>query len=182
MSRAGQSPIAFAVSVARLPARGMDVRIEADEAQRAALATEHGLEAVDSLSAELVVAPWRREGAKVTGRLTAGIVQACVVTLEPITAVIDTEVEGLFVPAGSKLARPRRLDEGEWVIDVEGPDAPEPFEGDTIDVGQFVEEHFALAIDPYPRKPGAVTEPPAPDEDEPRGPLHDALKGLSDKP
>jgi uncharacterized metal-binding protein YceD (DUF177 family) len=38
------------------------------------------------------------------------------------------------------------------LIDAEGPDMPETFEGDQIDIGAVAEEFFELAIDPYPRK------------------------------
>ncbi len=44
---------------------------------------------------------------------------------------------------------------GEMVLDPDGPDLPETFTGDTIDAGDIVAEFAALAIDPYPRKPGA---------------------------
>ena len=37
------------------------------------------------------------------------------------------------------------------MLDAEGPDSPETFTGDTIDVGALAEEFFGLAIDPYPR-------------------------------
>ena len=41
-----QSPVSFPVQVARLPQKGLAVTIEADPAQRAALAAEHGLSSV----------------------------------------------------------------------------------------------------------------------------------------
>jgi hypothetical protein len=85
----------------------------------------------------------------------ADITQACVVTLEPVTAHIDAPVEGLFLPEDSKLGRQGFGAGGEILLDAEGPDAPETFSGDTIDVGQLAEEFFGLAIEPYPRKPGA---------------------------
>jgi hypothetical protein len=41
------------------------------------------------------------------------------------------------------------------------PDAlPDPIVDGVIDLGQAVYEEFAVALDPYPRKPGAVFEPP----------------------
>ena len=40
-------------------------------------------------------------------------------------------------------------------IDPEAPDPPEVMDGTTIDIGALVEEIFVLAIDPYPRAPGA---------------------------
>lgn len=153
---ANASPISFPAHVARLPKRGLPVLIEADSAQRAALALAHGLEAVEKFTASLLVEDWKRGGIRVSGRVEANIVQACVVTLEPVPAVIDEAVEALFVPEGSKLDRFDRIEGGELTIDAEGPDGPEPFSGDTIDVGALAEEFFELAIDPYPRSPGAA--------------------------
>ncbi|MFU0503715.1 YceD family protein [Pseudaminobacter sp. NGMCC 1.201702] len=148
------SPVSFVVNVARLPAKGLPVLVEADEAQCAALAAEHGLEAVANYRAELLVTAWRRDGVKVTGKVEADIVQACVVTLEPIEVRISEDVSVLLVPENSKLARADFEGGGEILLDAEGPDAPETFEGDTVDVGALAEEFFGLAIDPYPRKPG----------------------------
>jgi hypothetical protein len=34
----------------------------------------------------------------------------------------------------------------------------EPFEGDAIDIGEAVAQQLALALDPYPRAPGASLE------------------------
>ena len=50
------------------------------------------------------------------------------------------------------------------MLDADGPDSPETFSGDTIDVGALAEEFFGLAIDPYPRKPGAVAADAGSDE------------------
>lgn len=150
-----RSPVSFAAHVARLPQKGMPVSIEADAAQRAALARAHGLVSVERYRAELLVTPWRRNGVRVSGRVEADITQPCVVTLEPVTAHIDAPVEGLFLPEDSKLGRQGFGAGGEILLDAEGPDAPETFSGDTIDVGQLAEEFFGLAIEPYPRKPGA---------------------------
>ena len=44
----------------------------------------------------------------------------------------------------------------EVVIDPDAPDPPEILDGPTIDVGAMAEENFVLAIDPYPRAPGAA--------------------------
>lgn len=148
------SPVSFMVNVARLPAKGLPVSVEANEEQCAALAHEHGLDEVVSYRAELLVTPWKREGAKVAGRVEAAIVQSCVVTLEPMNIRISEDVSALFVPENSKLARATYGGSGEILLDAEGPDAPETFTGDSLDVGALAEEFFALAIDPYPRKAG----------------------------
>jgi uncharacterized metal-binding protein YceD (DUF177 family) len=86
----------------------------------------------------------------------AHIVQTCVVTLEPVEAAIREPVEAIFVPEGSRLARPADNEGGEMILDPSGPDIPDTFAGDTIDAGAVVSEHVALAIEPYPRKEGAA--------------------------
>jgi hypothetical protein len=80
------------------------------------------------------------------------------VTLEPLTNSIAEEVDTIFVPENSRLARIQLDESGEMLLDAEGADSPEVFVGDKIDVGAIAEEFFDLAIDPYPRKPGLADE------------------------
>lgn len=158
-------PVSFIANVARLPHKGLPVVIEADAAQRKALAEEHGLLSVETYRAELLVVSWKRNGVKISGRVEAAITQACIVTLEPVEAHIDEVVEALLLPEDSKLGRQGFDNGGEILLDADGPDSPETFSGDTIDVGALAEQFFGLAIDLYPRKQGvslgagADTEP-----------------------
>ena len=178
-----KSPISFKASVTRLPQKGLPVTIEADARQREALAKTHGLVSVEKLRAELLVAPWKRNGVKVSGRVEADITQECVVTLDPLKASIDEAVEGLFLPEDSKLGRLGFEDGGEIHIDAEGPDSPEIFTGETIDVGALAEEFFGLGIDPYPRKPGATVAAEGAGDvaSRPEGPLQEKLRQLKRK-
>jgi hypothetical protein len=153
-----QSPVSFVANVARLPQKGLPVVIDADAAQRAALAKEHELLSVENYRAELLVEPWKRNGVKVSGHVEADITQACIVTLDPVEAHIDETVDALLLPEDSKLGRQGFEGGGEILLDAEGPDSPETFSGDTIDVGALAEQFFGLAIDPYPRKQGASLE------------------------
>lgn len=152
---AGKSVLRYPVSVDRLPAKGLTVTLDADDREKAALAAAHGLEKVDSFHAELHLAPWKKQGVRVRGTVRAAITQACVVTLEPIDSVVEEEVDAVFVPERSRLARVDRDDLGELILDPEGPDMPETFSGDKLDTGAIAEEFFELGIDPYPRKEGA---------------------------
>ncbi|MDG4877752.1 DUF177 domain-containing protein [Mesorhizobium sp. WSM4935] len=161
-----QSPVSFVANVARLPQKGLPVVVEADEAQRQSLAAEHDLLSVESYRAELLVTSWKRNGVKVTGRVEADITQACIVTLDPVAAHIDEPVEALFLPEQSKLGREGFEGGGEIILDADGPDSPETFSGDTIDVGALAEQFFGLAIDPYPRKPGASLDVAGDDQPE----------------
>lgn len=182
MKDLSQSPVSFPVNVARLPQKGMPVTIEADPGQRARLAEKHGLLGVRSFRAELLVTNWKRNGVKVAGRVEADIEQECVVTLEPLDATVSEEFSQIFLPDDSKLGREGFHEGGEVHLDAEGPDSPEPFSGDVIDVGALAEEFFGLAIDPYPRKPGASLQAPASaDEDEPGGQLREKLLSFTRK-
>jgi hypothetical protein len=179
MTETAASPIAFPVHVARLPKKGMPVTIDADAAQREALSRLHGLHDIERLHVELLVEPWRMDGVRVSGAIEATLQQICVVSGDPLPATIDARFEALYVQEGSKLTRPR-IEGGEMIVDPDGPDLPETFEGDTLDVGQVAEEFFALELDPYPRKAGAQWSA-APEGPEPDGPLQQKLKALKDR-
>lgn len=161
-----RSPVSFPVNVARLPQKGLPVVIEADASQRAALAEAHGLTSVESYRADLLVTKWKRNGVKVSGRVEAEITQACIVTLEPVQSKIDEDVDAVLLPEDSKLGREGFHVGGEILLDAEGPDSPETFSGDTIDVGALAEEFFGLGVNPYPRKAGAAI-PDSTDDVEP---------------
>jgi hypothetical protein len=47
------------------------------------------------------------------------------------------------------------------------PEAPDeiPYQGSTIDLGEAATEQLALALDPYPRLPGAELDPAARDRE-----------------
>ncbi len=151
--------IRYAVKVAKLPRDGLDIDFVADETQRRALAEQLEIVKVARLSARLVAKPWRAEGVAVQGRLKAEVEQASVVTLEPIGQVIDEPFHVTFVPENSRLARIVRPDETELQIDPEADDPPEIFFGEVIDIGPYLSEAVALALDPYPRESDAAFAP-----------------------
>jgi hypothetical protein len=181
MENKTRSPVSFVVHVARLPQKGMPVEITAGEKERAELAAAHGLVAVKHYRAELLVAPWKRNGVKVSGAVEADIVQECVVTLDPIENHVADTVEVVFLPEDSKLGRLGFDGGGEIVLDAEGPDSPETFSGDAIDVGALAEEFFGLAIDPYPRKASAEISPALDQETENESPFQQKLRLLRTK-
>jgi uncharacterized metal-binding protein YceD (DUF177 family) len=152
-------PFSYPVKVGHISANPVEVHLEADADELKALAQSWDVVSVGDLRADLQISRWKRDGVRLKGRLTAKIVQSCVVTLEPVESVLDESFEQIFVPENSKLAR--RSGEGEtaeMVLDPDGPDLPETFAGDTIDAGEVVAEFAALAIDPYPRKEGVAFE------------------------
>jgi hypothetical protein len=92
------------------------------------------------------------------------------VTLEAFDAPLEEEIDVHFAPAGTY--KPSEEDEENEI------DPPDEIVDGRIDVGALVCEFLALGVDPYPRKPGAVFEPPA--EDPAISPFS-ALSRLKDK-
>lgn len=146
---------------------GVTVRITTTEAERTATARFLRLPEVKSLSAELTVRPWRGKGLSVIGSVVADVVQACIVSLEPVPESVDEPVDMRFLPPD---ALPSAAFDLEVEIDPEAEDLPDPLTGDSIDLGAVVVEHLALGLDPYPRADGAIFEVaddgPVPPEDE----------------
>lgn len=143
-------------------------RLVARPAERAALAERFGLISLDLLEAELTLS-WRAAGTllEISGGFTAELVQRCVVSLEPVPARLEEPVSLQFTAASSKSTEVE-----EEPLD---PDAPEPLPPEGLDLGEEVAQLLALALDPYPRAPGADLPPEA--TAEPDSPF-DKLKAL----
>jgi uncharacterized metal-binding protein YceD (DUF177 family) len=138
--------------------RGPDpYRLQPDEGQRARIAEVLGLAALPAFSGEARLAPWH-DGAEVQGRWTARVTYVCGLTLEPFDADLTGEFTVRAVPPSSPAAAP--APEGEVELDLEAEDPPDVIEGETVDLAHYLVEDLALALDPFPRKPGAVFEPP----------------------
>lgn len=146
-------PFSHRIRVGQVSHVPIELRIKADERERAALAELWDIVSVEALTAEFKIRRWKKDGVKVIGSVHAELTQACIVTLDPVSEVIDEEFEENFAPEGSALARAPANDAGEIVVDPDGPDLA-LFVGDEIDVGAFAAEMAAMALDPYPRKPG----------------------------
>jgi Large ribosomal RNA subunit accumulation protein YceD len=137
-----------------LPMAGRPFGIEAGPDERAALARRFGIVTINRLRAEGVVRP-EANGRRVRldGRLSAEVVQTCVVTLEPVTVVIDIALERLY---GYDVAPDSEERAGEVFLDLADDLPAEPLTDGVLDIGAAAAEQLALELDPYPRKPGAV--------------------------
>ena len=150
------------------------VAISADPAECAALAARFGLLAVERLSADFRI---KRDatGIIARGRVTAAVVQACSVTDDPLPVTVDEPVALRFVTDQAAAA------EEEIELDLDALDTM-AYDGAAIDLGEAAAETMALALDPFPRGPGAAAALRAAgvigeDEARPAGALA-GLKGL----
>jgi uncharacterized metal-binding protein YceD (DUF177 family) len=148
------SEIERIVDLDRMGAGGSAVDIVASNGERAALAKRFGFLGLPAFSARVTVD--RRIGGQIVveGRLRGKIVQACVLTLDPVTQELDDAFRLVFK---KDLADERDPESGEAVLSAQA-DAPEPLSGNLLDVGEIVAEQLSLAADPYPRRPGAKLE------------------------
>ena len=152
-----------------------DIEASADECR--ALAERFGLERLDRLGATLVVERAAGGMIRLSGTFSALVVQSCVVTLEPVVSTIEENVAALYRPHAAPTDN--GVAEREVVVEVDD-EGPEPLEGGAIDLGETVAQHLALALDPYPRAPGArfaAVADGAPEEAAPDNPFH-ALAAL----
>jgi uncharacterized metal-binding protein YceD (DUF177 family) len=133
-----------------MPPTGRDLRLAVGEEERAALADVLGITAVERLEATLHAVKFRG-GMRVTGRLTAAVLQPSVVTLEPVRQEIDEPVDRVFLPGSGRPASGKAGTE--VFVDLEDEEPPDHFEGPEADMSDLVIETLALALDPYPRAP-----------------------------
>ena len=168
------------LAVAQIPETGLHRDIEADQAVRAAVADVGGLRAVLLAQASFDVTPQSGGRFHVAGHVRARIGQTCVVTLEEIENDIDEPVDLIFAP-------PEQIPQMAALVDdakeggEEVPDPPEPIENGMIDLGRVATDALLLAVDPYPRKAGAVFEPLV-EADDPEDHPFAALKALKAEP
>ncbi len=134
----------FEITLDDLPKGGRQFAIEASPAERDAVANRLGVLAVDAFSGALQVAA-ARDKFSVRGRVAARLKRECVVSLEEIVEEINEPFEVEFVRRAEAL-------EGDDDLSL---DAPELHEDATFDIGELLVQQLSLAMDPFPRKPGA---------------------------
>ena len=151
----------------RLGLEPRTVTLRATEAECVALAARFRIIAVESLEATLALAPEHGDTVRARGRLLASVVQECVVSLEPVAQRVEAPIDLRILPEGVDPAD-------------DDPDSPDEIEsqGGMVDLGEAVAEQLALALDPYPRAPGAALPPELMADDE--GTVTESTRGLDE--
>jgi uncharacterized metal-binding protein YceD (DUF177 family) len=132
------------LSLDRIGPVGLDFMVEATPAECSALAVRMNLPAVLAVSCAFHLTREGRDVVMARGELRAKVTQTCVISLEDFDAPVEEVFQICFVPSGQE------TDD----IDPESDDEI-PFEGNVIDLGEAAAEQLGLALDPYPRMPGA---------------------------
>lgn len=116
-------------------------RLEADAAERGAVALRLGLPGIARIAVEAEVEPSGPGAFRARAELRARVRRACVVTLDEFDEEVRAAFEAAFAPPGAAGAP--------------GDDGPEPVRDGALALGDLAVEHLSLALDPYPRHPDA---------------------------
>ncbi|WP_293882314.1 DUF177 domain-containing protein [Sphingomonas sp.] len=138
------------VPLDRIGSAAIAETIEADAGERAALAVRFGWSGIEALSAEMVLLE-RAGGVDVAGHLRASLTQFCVVTGDPVPAVVDQKFRVRFVDAAVLASGEEdEVELSESDLDVMAHD------GGALDLGEAVAQTLALSVDPFPRAKAAA--------------------------
>jgi len=135
------------VALDRLAGDSLVMAIAAEPGERAALARRFGLLSLDRLEAEVSLTRLAGGLIRLEAGLSADVVQECVVTLAPLPSHVEDRFTLLY-GAGEESRELVLSGEAELV---------EPLSGGNIDIGEAVAQQLSLALDPFPRAPGAAS-------------------------
>ncbi len=177
------APWSVPVAVEDIPVEtGRHFDLSADDADtRAAVARVAGLRELPRLQAAFDVTRRGLDALRVVGKVSATAGQTCVVTLEPLTNEVEEDVDLVFAPPSPMVEQQASADDEEGASKRirRNLDGPEALVGGAVDLGALATEFLIIGLDPYPRKAGAVFEPPQDLKPDP-GPFA-ALAGLIGK-
>lgn len=148
----GQVEFSRVVKLTALNSEPEAYSAKANPVETEALMRRFDLMGLKDFAVEADVKKWRR-GVRVTGRITAEVVQRCIVTLEPVPDKIDEEFDRGFLPEKDIVGDVKPGQEVEIEDDYELGDLPDIL-GDTLDLGELASEALSLALNPYPRAEG----------------------------
>ena len=147
--------LAWTEAAAEIPDGGLALDWLASSNELAALAADLDIVGVDRASLKGRITSRGDGRYRLYGTLEAQVVQACVVTLEPVTGRIVVPLDLELMPEEALAtvadADPDAQDE------VEAP-IVEPIRNGIIDVGEIVYQEIAAALDPYPRASDATLD------------------------
>ncbi len=124
---------------------GLSFTVEADRGECDAIALRLRIPSMQSLHCAWVLRPGHDGTLEANGSLRAQLHQQCVVSLDAFPTNVVEEFAVRFVPAGRESREMDDTDEPDEMIIEDG----------VLELGDATVEQLALAIDPYPRKPGA---------------------------
>jgi hypothetical protein len=171
-------PLTHSYNLARLGNAGDTVTITADQAQRAAIAKWSGVLSLEKLEARVEIKKLGPSHYGLDFVLEGAVTQACVVTLEPVPALIERRFSRELHFTGPVRHKPATADSvPDLVLDSAEEEGPEEIESLHYDLAGPVLEEYILSLEPYPRRPGVEFAPQIEPSDRPESPFA-VLKSL----
>ena len=131
------------------------LEIEATPEERRALARRFDLVSLEALRATLRLRRVGHDGViAVTGRFEAEVTQSCVVTLAPVQGRLAEDFSLRYREAEAGPVAGAEA-EKHAEVDLTAEEPPEVVGPEGLDLGEAVVQLFGVALDPYPRAPGA---------------------------
>lgn len=127
------------------PDKTRNEKVEATAQECAALCKRFDLRGLENFKASINIR--RVEGGEVvhvSGKLTADVIQTCVVSLQDVHAHVESDFETFFS---------ENAPEEDEIVDG-NEDAPELLRNGMLDLGEVAAQYLSLGLDPYPRAPG----------------------------
>jgi hypothetical protein len=156
------APFEHDIDLGRLSDAGTTIVLSPKGEELRQLAQWAGVDSIEAFTATVDLARKSLGNYRYEATIEADITQSCVVTLEPLKSHISTKF-------GRDLHLARTARHAAEVVEGLVPgagedDVPEELTSTHYDIAGPVLEEFSLAIDPYPKAPGAAFESPsAPD-------------------
>jgi uncharacterized metal-binding protein YceD (DUF177 family) len=147
------------IITAEIPESGRRVDLAPDAATRAAIAKFAGVVDLPRLEAGFDLSRVGHDSVRVVGKISATVVQNCVVTLDPVHNEVEEAVNLVFAPATGPMAAPAKA-----MQPVDAEDPLEELRHGAVDLGVIATEFLVLGIDPSPRKPGVTFDSPVADD------------------
>lgn len=155
-----------------LPEHGTDLTIAPGFDERAQIAAWLHVESLEDFKASIKLSRASSGRFLYRAHFDADVVQACVVTLEPVSSHLSADFERSYqlTPTTSRSGRKRNAPP---VVapNQEDDDAPEFVDSPVIDIAAPILEELSLALDPYPRREGASFAQPEPAENATNNPF-----------
>jgi uncharacterized metal-binding protein YceD (DUF177 family) len=154
---------AWFIEVRSIGETGQNSKFVASAEQCTSLARDLDLLTCNSLSVAYKLRSLHRGRYRLTGTINADVVQRCVVSLEPVPAILAEDFDVEFWPTEQLAAKPtpgvtqEASDDKNDTADfnILGDEPPEPIDQGRIAIGRVVFELVSAGLDPYPRKPGS---------------------------
>ena len=153
----------YLVEVDEIDSKPVEFKISPDDKEIQALLGRLGVKDLNDFTASFTL---RRNNMiiHVKGRLSAKVVQDCVVSMEPVETEIRDEFEAWFADPDqavsiAKARREKQREKGHAELPMlEESEDPEPIMDGKIDLGELAVQYLSLSINPYPHAEGVEYE------------------------